>query len=156
MFSVWTSAAEHCELGAAAGQAGQHPQLPRRNVGWGEAEHLSTVLYVFNIVSDPDSLNPDSDLVNPDPDRDFFLKFLIETSMKAKHRTLQTCNFFIFLFAGQFWPVWIRIRIPVPDPLTDLNPDPKHGFSRLLTFGILLCLIVDTLYSRFCRCNLAV
>jgi hypothetical protein len=37
-FSVWTSAAEHCQLGAAAGQAGQHPQLPRRNVGWGEVE----------------------------------------------------------------------------------------------------------------------
>ncbi len=29
-----------------------------------------------------------------------------------------------FYFRGSFLPSWIRIRIPNPDPLTRLNPDP--------------------------------
>jgi len=41
-------------------------------------------------------------------------------------QTLQTLNFIGFcFFGGQFWPAWIRIRIPNLDSLTQLNPDPK-------------------------------
>ncbi len=32
--------------------------------------------------------------------------------------------FFFFYFSGSFLASWIRIRIPNPDPLTRLNPDP--------------------------------
>jgi hypothetical protein len=37
-----------------------------------------------------------------------------------KHKLLKI----IFYFCRSFLPSWIRIRIPNPDPLTRLNPDP--------------------------------
>jgi hypothetical protein len=38
----------------------------------------------------------------------------------SKHELLQI----FFYFCGSFLPSWIRIRIPDPDPLTRLHPDP--------------------------------
>ncbi len=43
------------------------------------------------------------------------------SARKRGHPTLQNMNFY---FCGSFLPSWIRIRIPNPDPLTRLNPDP--------------------------------
>jgi hypothetical protein len=38
-------------------------------------------------------------------------------------------------FCGQLWPVWILILTPNPDPdpLTYLNPDPKHWSQLVAT-----------------------
>ncbi len=45
--------------------------------------------------------------------------------LKRGHPTLWNMNLKIFFyFCGSFLPFWIRIRIPNPDPLTRLNPDP--------------------------------
>ncbi len=48
--------------------------------------------------------------------------------LKLPQRTFKLIikrNFLIFSFlGGQFRPAWIRIRIPNPDPLTRLIPDP--------------------------------
>jgi hypothetical protein len=41
-------------------------------------------------------------------------------SNTSKHELLTI----FFYFCGSFLPSWIRIRIPDPDPLTRLNPDP--------------------------------
>jgi hypothetical protein len=41
-------------------------------------------------------------------------------SNTSKHELLQI----FFYFCGSFLPSWIRIRIPGPDPLARLNPDP--------------------------------
>ncbi len=46
-------------------------------------------------------------------------------ALKRGHPTIQNMNFWIFFyFCGSFLPSWIRIRIPNPDTLTRLNPDP--------------------------------
>ncbi len=42
-----------------------------------------------------------------------------EAIQHFKHELLK-----FFYFCGSFLPSWIRIRIPNPDPLTRLNPDP--------------------------------
>jgi hypothetical protein len=38
-------------------------------------------------------------------------------------------NFLLFWGQFEFWPAWIRIRIPNPDLQTQLNLDPKHCLS---------------------------
>jgi hypothetical protein len=38
-------------------------------------------------------------------------------------------NFLLFWGQFEFWPAWIRIRIPNPDLLIQLNLDPKHCLS---------------------------
>ena len=56
-------------------------------------------------------------------------KFLIKARhipvclLKPVQRTFKREIFLLFCFQDKFWPVWIRI--PNPDPLTQLKPDPK-------------------------------
>jgi hypothetical protein len=46
---------------------------------------------------------------------------------KKPHREL-------YLFCGQFWPVWNLFPIPNLDPLSHLNPEPKHWSQIFFTF----------------------
>jgi hypothetical protein len=47
------------------------------------------------------------------------------TAEKREYPVFQIMKFiYFFFFCGSFLPSWIRI--PDPDPLTGLNPDPKH------------------------------
>ncbi len=58
-----------------------------------------------------------------------------EEALKREHLALQNMKFLnFFYFCRSFLPTWIRIRISNPDPDTDpltwLNPDPKHRFTN--------------------------
>ncbi len=58
------------------------------------------------------------------------------SALKRKHPALQNIKFLNFFnFCRSFLPSWIRIRIrirnPDTDPLTWLNPDPKHWLEAI-------------------------
>jgi hypothetical protein len=58
------------------------------------------------------------------------------SALKRGHPTLQNMNFKKnSTFVGHFCPPGsgsgFRIRIPNPDPLTRLNPDPQHCFEHI-------------------------
>jgi hypothetical protein len=44
----------------------------------------------------------------------------------------------LFPFGRQVWPAWIQVRIPYPDPLTPLNPDPIRIWIRNTGFSAAL------------------
>jgi hypothetical protein len=68
--------------------------------------------------------------MDPDPDPAIFVSDLqsvttgLQKKPPAQQSTLQTRNSVIFPFLGTFRSAWIRI--PDPDPLTHLNPDPPR------------------------------
>ena len=64
----------------------------------------------------------------------------VPSALKREHPALQNIIFIhCFKFFSSFWPPWIRIRIPNPDPLTRLNPDPKHWWLLFTIAFLNLC-----------------
>ncbi len=78
---------------------------------------------------------------------------------KENIQHFKTCNFWIFFyFCGSFLPSWIRIQIRIPntdpDPLTWLNPDPKHcmkGLQQLRTLKRKYWMIMSSTGSKNCN-----
>ncbi len=80
------------------------------------------------------------------------------SALKRSHPTLQNMNFykFFFYFCGSCLPSWIRIRIPDPDPLARLNPDPiririRNPAIMLVFWSVALQILhfcVKSVYAR--------